>query len=258
MRRRAWAIPLFLLVVFPAVHTVGAAPELDPSFDETSVQSYPLQPGGAFTLTNINGAVRIEGWEKSEVEVHAVKRAVKARADLARVRIEVESLPAAVHVRTRYPEDDPAGVNVEYRIRVPYRTLLGRVETINGNLAVSGVEGSGELRTVNGNVDVFDSAGKFSARTTNGEVHAEFRQLAAAGQMTLEAVNGGVLLALPSEASATLDVASMNGEFYSELPIARPGSWGREFRGNLGRGGMTVRLRTVNGGIAIVTLRPSI
>jgi len=247
------AVGLILLSAGPA--WAGPCPA---GFDETFQQKYALPPGGSVSLANVNGSVRIEGWGKNYVEVQAVKRALKDRQDLERVRIEVEALPTMVNIRTRYPENNPAGVEVDYRIRVPYQISLSHVETVNGNLFVSGVEGAGELRTVNGDVDVVESAGRFSGKTTNGDVHVELRRLAAAGAMTLESITGSVALALPQDAGAVLDVRSINGEFRTELPLAMQSALGREFRGSLGRGGMTVRLRTVNGGIEIVNLRATI
>jgi DUF4097 and DUF4098 domain-containing protein YvlB len=242
---------ILLLTAAPTWATPGP-------LDETFVERYPLRAGSTVTLQNVNGSVRIEGWAKNEVEVNAVKHSTKERRDLDRVRIEVETPPGAVNIHTRYPENDPAGVSVEYRVKVPYQLLASRVETVNGNIVVTGVEGAGELRTVNGNVDVYDSAGCFNGRVTNGDVHVELRSLANAGAMSLESVNGSVLLALPQTAGAQLDVQSMNGEFRTELPIALKGAFGREYRGNLGRGGMLVRLRTINGRIEIVTLRATI
>lgn len=248
-------LPLTILLL--AAAPAWAFPDPGP-LEETFHERYPLNPGSTVTMVNVNGSVRVEGWARNEVEVHAVKRSTRERRDLDRVRIEVQTLPNSVSIRTRYPENDPAGVTVEYRLKVPYQLLTSRVETVNGSIFVSGVEGAGELRTVNGNVDVLDSAGGFSGRSTNGDVHVELRSLATAGTMALESVNGSVLLALPQNAGAQLDVHSMNGEFRTELPMAMQGAFGREYRGNLGRGGMTVRLRTVNGGIKIVTLRATI
>lgn len=243
----------FLLAASPA-----AAAPCPTSIEEIFQQSYPLPAKGTVTLVNVNGSVRIDGWDMNYVEVRAIKRAGREPGDLQRVLIEVESLPNAVHIRTRYPENNPAGVEVEYRVKVPYQVSLARVETVNGNLRVSGVEGAGDLRTVNGDVDVYEGGGSFSGKSTNGHVRVELRSLAAAGQMTLESINGAVVLAVPPSASANLDVRSMNGEFRTELPLAMQSALGREFRGSLGKGGMTVRLRTVNGGIEIVTLRATI
>lgn len=253
LRKRNFLLWLPVLTLLFAALPATAAP-LEP-LDETFQQTYPLRTNGTVTLVNVNGSVRIEGWDKNAVEVQAVKRTTKESRDLQRVRIAVDALPHAVNIRTRYPEDDPAGVEVEYRLRVPYQVHLARVETVNGNIVVKGVEGAAEMRTVNGNVDVYDGGGRFSGRTTNGDVRVELRNLSPAGLMTLESINGAVILAIPQDASALLDVRSINGEFHTELPMSMHGAFGREFRGNLGRGGMTVRLRTVNGAIDIVTLR---
>ena len=59
--------------------------------------------------------------------------------------------------------------------------------------------------------------------------------------------------------SFMLDARCLNGNFYSELPITmestdRP----REMRGKLGRGGVPLHLRTVNGGIRLIVLRSSV
>lgn len=248
---------LSVAVLLLAAAPVWAGP-LPASYDETFQQTYPIPARGDVTLTNLNGSVRIEGWEKNDVEVHAVKRSLGQTRDLQRVRIDVEVQPRALHIRTRYPEDNPAEVEVEYRIKVPYQVSLSRVETINGSVLVSGMEGAGDLRTVNGDVDVFESSGRFSGKSTNGHVRVELRKLAGAGEMTLESVNGPVVLVVPQSVSADLDVRSLNGEFRTELPLAMQSSLGREFRGSLGKGGMTVRLRTVNGAIEIAALRATI
>ena len=262
---RVWhpAVLLGVIVFLLATTTAQAErrkplPELELTFDETFHQTYPLPSDGTFSLSNVNGSVKVEGWERDEVEVHAVKTAKKNQSDLKLVRIEVKSEPKAVQVRTRYPEDEGVEVNVEYRIRVPYHALLEHVDTVNGTIRVRGIEGKGDLRSVNGNVEVEDSAGGFSARTTNGNVQMELRQLAHNASMNIETVNGSVLLALPADSDADLDVRSMNGEFSSELPVAQPGFLSREFHGRVGHGGGAVRIRTVNGGIQVVTARPTI
>ena len=221
---------------------------------------YPLHSGGKFTLENVNGSVQVDGWEREEVEVQAVKTARWNPADLDRVQIEVESKGGGIAVRTRYPHDEGVEVAVEYRVRVPYHVLLDTVETVNGSVQVRGVEGRGLLRSVNGNVELLDSAGSFSARTTNGNVHLELRQLAGDVPMNVSTVNGSVVLALPANAQANLDVRSMNGDFHSDLPVEVPGSFSsaHAFRGRLGAGGGEVSIRTVNGRIRVVLERPSV
>ncbi len=249
MRRVAFA-----LVVVVAV-AILATPCL--AFDDVFQQTYPLPAGGSFQLQNVNGLVRVTGWDRNAVEVRAVKSSRRDPRDLARVHIEVEARPDSVAVDTRYPQNDGVEVYVEYRIRVPRRIQLTRVATVNGTVHVSGVEASGELRSVNGNVEVFDSSGRLNAHTTNGNVRLELRELDPSGPLMAETVNGSIMLALPPDAGAELDVRSVNGDFHSELPLTLRGSLGsREFHGRLGAGGSLLRMRTVNGAIRVETIRP--
>jgi hypothetical protein len=222
-------------------------------------QKFPLQPGGTFELQNVNGAVEVQGWDRNEVEVHAVKTAKQRESDLERVSIDVDAKPGAVSVATRYPQDEGVEVVVEYTIHVPHAAHVERLATVNGTLRVSDVENIEVLRTVNGNIDVFESAGPVRARTTNGNIHIELAHVNAKDGMSAEAMNGSVVLALPPDAQADLDTRCLNGSFYSELPVAMKSTLSpREMHGRIGSGGPPIRLRTVNGGIRISVYRSTV
>lgn len=229
--------------------------------NQTFLRTYPLNSGGCFLLENVNGSVRVEGWERDVVEVRAVKSSLGDPRDLDRVRIAVVSEPGEVAVRTLYPEGQGVEVAVEYVIHVPYRVLLDSIDTVNGSVVVRGVQGRGDLRSVNGNVEVLNSSGRFSARTTNGDLHLELRKLLDGGPVNIQTVNGSVFLGLPSNARADLKVLNMNGDFVSELPVvSTAGTFSsRVFRARLGDGGGgQISVRTINGGIHLVRERPSV
>ena len=125
------------------------------------------------------------------------------------------------------------------------------------------MKATGELRTVNGDIELLDGAGHVSARTTNGNIRLELDHLRAPGEgrepVSAETINGSVVLEFPASVNAGLEVRSLNGDFYSELPVAVQSSIGAgDFRGRLGRGGPLVRIRTVNGGIRIVAARATV
>jgi DUF4097 and DUF4098 domain-containing protein YvlB len=222
-------------------------------------QTYPLQAGGTFDLQNVNGTVEVEGWDRNEVEISAVKTAKENNADLNRVSIEVEATPGAVSVATRYPQDEAAEVAVEYTVHVPHGAHIARVITVNGTLRISGVEAIDELRTVNGNIEVYEGGGAVHAHATNGNVHLELVRLREQDNTVAETTNGSVLLAVPSDTQADLDTRCLNGSFSSEIPVALESSLRpREMHGKLGRGGAPIRLRTVNGGIRIALLRSTV
>ena len=228
--------------------------------NEVFKRTLPLVAGGSFVLENVNGSVRVDGWDRDEVEVEAVKTSQNDPRDLDQVKIEVESHPGQVTVHTLYPKGQGAQVAVEYHVHVPFHVLLGSIETVNGSVVVSGVEGSGQLRSVNGNVEVLDSSGRFNAKTTNGDLRLELRELLDGGPMDIETVNGSVVLGLPSNARANVKALSMNGDIYSELPVrstaAPPAA--RAFRAKLGTGGGDISVHTVNGGIRLVVERAGV
>jgi len=254
MRHRAFCLATFLVLLLSAV-SVAPCFAITKEFN----QSYPLQPGGSFDLQNVNGAVELQGWDGDTVQIHAVKTAKNKESDLDLVSIDVDAKCGAVSVSTRYPQNEGVEVAVEYTVRIPHKARVEHVGTVNGTLRVSGIEEVEELRTVNGNIEVYDGGGSVHARTTNGNVHLELLHVADKNGAVAETTNGSVLVAIPADTQADLEARCLNGNFFSELPVAfestlRP----REMHGKLGRGGTPLRLRTVNGGIRIVTLRSTV
>jgi hypothetical protein len=222
-------------------------------------QTYPLQAGGSFELQNVNGTVDVQVWDRNEVEVHAVKTAKHRESDLDLVTIDVNAKPNEVSVNTRYPQNEGVEVMVEYTVHVPQRARVEHLGTVNGTLRVAGVEDVDDLRTVNGNVEVFEGGGAIRAHTTNGNVHLELVRLQGKAGVIAETTNGSVLLAVPVDSGANLEARCLNGNFFSELPLALESSQiPRETHGKLGKGGAPIRLRTVNGGIRVVALRSTV
>ena len=248
---RAVALSVLFLTVVWAVPSFAISKEFN--------QSYPLQAGGSFELQNVNGTVEVQGWDRNEVEVHAVKTAKQKESDLERVSIEVDAKPDAVSVATHYPQNEGVEVAVDYTIHVPHGARVEHIGTVNGALSIVGVESVEDLHAVNGNIEVYEAGGSVHAHTTNGNVHLELAHLQDKTGATAETTNGSVVLAVPSDMQANVEARCLNGNFYSELPITmestqRP----REMHGKLGRGGAPIHLRTVNGGIRLVILRSTV
>ena len=253
LRHSFRATALFSLVMA----AVWAAPSY--AITKEFNQSYPLQPGGSFELQNVNGAIEVQGWDRNEVEVHAVKTAKQRESDLERVSIDVDARPDAVSITTRYPQNEGVEVAVEYIIHVPHGAHVEHIGTVNGTLRIAGVEAVEDLHTVNGNIEVFEAGGSVHAHTTNGNVHLELAHFHDKNGATAETTNGSLVLAVPSNTQADLEARCLNGNFSSELPIAMESSQRpREVHGKLGHGGSPIHLRTVNGGIRVVVLRSTV
>lgn len=254
MKRRS----VYFAALFALVLAAGSAA---PCFAITKEfnQTYPLQPGGTFELQNVNGAVDVQTWDRDEVEVRAVKTAKRKESDLDLVSIDVDAKRGSVSVTTRYPQNEGVEVAVEYIVHVPHCAHVEHLGTVNGTLRISGVEAIEDLRTVNGNIEVYEGGGSVHAHTTNGNVHLELLHVQDKNGAVAETTNGSLLLAVPADTQADVEARCLNGSFFSELPLAlastqRP----RETHGRLGKGGVPIKLHTVNGGIRVVALRSTV
>jgi hypothetical protein len=222
-------------------------------------KTFPMRPDGSFELNNVNGTVRIEGWDKDEVEVRAVKTTPDKQSLLDLVAIDIEASPNGVSVSTRYPQQEGVEVAVDYLIHVPRHVQLSHVNNINGTLRVFSSEALGDLHTVNGNIEVYESSGNVHAHTTNGNIYVELKHPGDVRGAVAETTNGSVLLALPVDLPADLEARCMNGSFSSELPLVMKGAaQPRTIHGQLGHGGAAIHLGTVNGTIRVVALRSTV
>src|SRR5208283_244043 len=97
--------------------------------------TYPLKADGSFDLSNVNGAVRIEAWDKDVVEVRAVKTTQDKESVLDQVSIDVDAKPDALSISTRYPQESGVEVAVDYTIHVPRHAHLNHLSTVNGTLS---------------------------------------------------------------------------------------------------------------------------
>src|SRR5438552_10025788 len=164
---RATALYVLLLAIVGAVPGFAISKEFN--------QSYPLQPGGSLELQNVNGTVDVQGWDRNEIEVHAVKTAKHKESDLERVSIEVDARPDAISIATRYPQNEGVEVAVEYTIHVPHGARVEHIGTVNGTLRIAGVDSVEDLHTVNGNIEVFEAGGSIHAHNINGNVLLELQ-----------------------------------------------------------------------------------
>jgi hypothetical protein len=222
-------------------------------------RTFPMRPDGSFELNNVNGTVRIEGWDKNEVEVKAIKSTRDKQALLDLVAIDVDETPDGLSVSTRYPQQEGVEVAVDYVVHVPRHALLNHVNNINGSLRVFSSESLGDLHTVNGNIEVYESSGNMHAHTTNGNIYAELKHPSDGRGASADTTNGSVLLAIPIDLPADLEARCMNGSFSSDIPmVMRGAAEPRTVRGQLSHGGAPIHLGTVNGTIHVVALRSTV
>ncbi|HEX6124474.1 MAG TPA: DUF4097 family beta strand repeat-containing protein [Pyrinomonadaceae bacterium] len=241
----------------PSVKTVAAAQDEIEKFEQT----YPLSKNGSVRVSNVNGSVIVEAWDRDEVRLEATKIA-DSRETLADVEIKVNSTADSFSVEADYKgwkwsekrnENRNRKLEVEFRLSVPRGAVLNEIETVNGSVSVSNFTNVTKVSAVNGNVNANNLRGAASLSTVNGQVNADFDRVEGASKINLSTVNGQVNLTLPSDVNATVKADSLNGNITNDfgLPVRKGQYVGRDLYGRIGTGEAQIKLSSVNGGLSV-------
>jgi hypothetical protein len=225
-----------------------------------------LDAGKTLEIYGVKGDIRAEPASGTEVEVRAAKRA--RRSDPEEVAIEVVPHDDGVTICAVYPtprrsrrpnECRPGGahsstdnndVEVSWTIRLPAGVKFDG-HTVNGDVVVANLASDVSAGTVNGDVEV-STSGVAEASTVNGSVRATMGRADWTGTMKFSTVNGGITVEVPSDLSADIEAATVNGAIETDFPITVRGRFmNRRMSGRVGDGGRTLEMETVNGSIRL-------
>jgi len=215
--------------------------------------NFKLKAGSPVSVENFNGSVEIVAWEKDEVEVNGTKYAGSEEL-LKEIKIDVDSQPASLKIRTLRPEGRRGNMGAKYTLRVPRKVLLDGIVSSNGSIRVEGTEGDARLQSSNGSIRVMrldgnleaktsNSAieasrvngnfvgrssngsikvdglrGGFEAETSNSSIVARVEKLAAGNVVRAKSSNGSIDLSLPDYKGQEIDAESSNSSVSLKLP----------------------------------------
>ena len=247
--------------------------------------------GGIFRLHNANGHTHVTGEDRTDIRVSARKVAraeseEAAKALLEEIRIASREIGDALELEVEMPRKWNRRGHVNLDVRVP-RELRVEVTAVNGRVEVEGVRGPIQIRSSNGSANVHDTVGDIDvatsnakvschctcgrlvarssngkieldehrgsvdASTSNGLICASLEQVGKQG-VQLATSNGRIVLELPEELDADVDIRVENGIIRNDRKLCKAirESNGR-LRGRLGSGGTLIKLRTSNGSISL-------
>jgi hypothetical protein len=207
-------------------------------------------------LIGVNGAVEVQGTQRPEIRLKAIKRG--APDDISQVTIQVERTSTGFLARTVYPRRWSFGpsVAVDFQISIPAGCTF-RGKTGNGRIRVSSVAGFVRADSSNGTVDVLN-ANWVEANTGNGAICATLTALDPNKSVLLKTFNGRIRVGLPLKCVAELNVSTRNGRVSSHFPLSACTEQTRSFlRGRIGTAesaAAQVICETQNGNIYIDSL----
>ena len=114
--------------------------------------------------------------------------------------------------------------NVSYEVFVPRRADLS-VETHNGGIMISDVNGKIDFTALNGGVTLKRIGGTVRGSTTNGGLNIELTGDRWDGDsLDVRTTNGGVMMSVPENYSAHLETGTVNGGINIDFPVTVQGS----------------------------------
>jgi DUF4097 and DUF4098 domain-containing protein YvlB len=184
-----------MMGILPAGPALTSAQNQAPreASDHAEKVSVKLERGSKLAISNPNGPVTITGWDRDTVEAEATGDE-GAEAVVVRNLKESGSTKMLLEVRRR------RGGEVELTVKVPRYADIDPLDSRNGDLAVSGIEGSVNITEGNGDVRI----------SHVGSIQLSRR----AGDAVISDINGSATLKLNS---GDLDVRNVKGNLLVTL-----------------------------------------
>jgi DUF4097 and DUF4098 domain-containing protein YvlB len=203
----------------------------DEKYQEKFNKTETMAPDGKVSVINISGDITVKTWDKSEVQIDAVKTSRasspdKAKENAEKVAIEVTKTDGGVRIEAKYPEKHEHGLNVsvDFKLMIPAKagldsnTVSGdvyvekiggalRAGSVSGDVTVTGAAKGVDAHTVSGDVTVVEVDGDAYLKTVSGDVKAE----RITGSISSETVSGDISLEGISGAK-TVGAKALSGE----------------------------------------------
>lgn len=219
-------------------------------------KSFVVSENAEFRLSNINGEVEIQGWNKSEIQVIAIIEA-EDKESRERIEVEMKENSRGVSVETHYKKGSWGNNNsgsVNYTVKLPHSTTLSEVESVNGSIVVEEVAGEMKLTTVNGAIEASGLTKDSEVTSVNGGIEIKYAAVAdSLRNIEIDTVNGRVKLVLPKNIGADVEVETMHGSIRNDfgLKAEKNAFIGRSLEGTIGDGRVRINIETVNGSVSI-------
>jgi hypothetical protein len=259
--------------------------------ERKEVLSFAAPDQGVLKIHNSNGRTKVTGEDRPDIEVTTFKTARAESAEAATSLLDEiqlvfqetgEGLSLEVEVPGKWNRRGTANlcVKLPHRMVVAVTAVNGRVDvqgirgavsarSSNGSASVSDIvgdvnvttsnakvcchciEGSLVARSSNGKIEIDEHCGSIDASTSNGLIRAAIDGIGKAG-VTLATSNGRIVLDLPEEIDADVDIRVDNGVIRNERELCKKmRDTGGRVLGRLGGGGPLIKLRTSNGSISL-------
>ena len=220
--------------------------------DEKTVitRSYPLGDNATLSLTNVTGNITIEGWNQPQAEVRVTKEG-GSEQDRQAVQIKLNSSKDLLSLETSPTRSSP--VETHYELKLPTHIRSVEIKAADSAVKLSQLAGAITVSLQGSAIELEDASGTVRTKIVKGETKVTLSQSPVAPQ-ELSSISGDIELRLDGDINADITAETMDGEIEAdddlELKVEKR-TMGQSATVRAGRGGVALRIKTINGDIRI-------
>jgi hypothetical protein len=148
-----------LALLVCSLSLIGCGPANDRVLEETTEQSYKIEPTASISIKSVDGSIHVYGSPANEITVQATKRAYTPKR-LKQIAVNVSVQPGTIVIETNFPKEPRWGFfdhsgTVDYTIVLPDTASISGLELANGEVSVEGMRGQ-SVHAHLGNGRMFD------------------------------------------------------------------------------------------------------
>ncbi|MBI9108609.1 MAG: DUF4097 family beta strand repeat protein [Spirochaetales bacterium] len=216
-------------------------------------------------IRNISGRISAVGWGDNQVRLDYRKFGPGQPPE-----VEVDYQGSTMVIKAVYPKKLAAFGSIDFEIKVPDSVRYIDAGSVSGSIRLSEIgndveqklsttsgsvktdsSGNLDISSVSGSLEFSSSGSRITASTTSGRIAGALEEDHGSGKIELSSVSGRVVLEVPENLNADVDLHSVSGSVSSDLPVSVTESRKKSLRGRIGSGGTIIDIGTVSGSIKI-------
>lgn len=208
---------------------------------EMIIPSTDIDTNTIFLMKNIQGGVKVTGYEGSEILITGTKTVWKKRGEITKAEAEDFYLDRFLYRNKLCVYTQAPGVEInkyngdlnyswnnygrnknrtqftfELELKVPHN-LMSEISTVNGGeVFIENLSNGVAANNVNGNIFMKEIAGVTTAQTVNGNIRILFAE-SPQDDSDFQTVNGTIEIEAPINLSAVVTFQSLHGDLYTDF-----------------------------------------
>ncbi|MGH8018531.1 MAG: DUF4097 family beta strand repeat-containing protein [Opitutaceae bacterium] len=229
--------------------------------------------GGRLTISGLHGDLTIEGVDGSELTISSpdieapeeprqeasgepntggLRSLLAGASDNSGLGLQVSVEGASVSIVAVRPRE-----SAEFHLKIPRAMGLHVQGLLEGDVTVKNIQGDIEIAATNGDVEVQGATSPVVIHSVSGDVDLAFEAFPDTRPTSINAVDGDAQVELPVDATVDLELRTLNGDIFTDLPVEvkdrRVVDWGgpKTVSAVLNGGGGKLAINAINGDVIV-------